>query len=245
MKECVARIRQSYIYWLWKQLHAVSQSLTGKWLQIKLTIVKLSVLSVTSAGHSALLTSIILPIPSGVTPYKCHTGSSHLCPAAASNTHVCSSYGHSPLPIEWHYFEKVLEFTFSLSMVNTVVQQLPCRYFLNTKMLQGQCFEKSVSDIFIRLTVLSLCKDSAFWTCVLVSAHLHQLASGSHCPCFGSILGFVRAPLGSTFGSVFLNMERACSISSQLQAAVCLSRPLWCLSDWCSKKTHIVLKKIH
>lgn len=165
MKECVARISQRCAYWLRKQLHDVSRSLTCKWLQIKLTVVKSSVLSVTTAGHSALLTSIILLIPSGVTPYKCQAGSSHLCPAVASNTHVWSSLGHSPLPIKWHDFEKVLEFSLPVSMVNTVVQQLPYSYFFNTKTLQGKCSEESASDIFIRLTVLSLCKDPAFWSC--------------------------------------------------------------------------------
>lgn len=121
--------------------------------------------SITSAEHSALLTSIILPIPSGVTPYKCQAGSSHLCPAVASNTHMWSSLGHSPLPVEWCDFEKVLEFTLPVSMVNTVVQQLPYSYFFNTKALQGKCFEQSTSHIFIRLTVLGLCKDPAFWSC--------------------------------------------------------------------------------
>lgn len=106
-------------------LEAAPCCFPGKWLQIKLTIVKSSMLSVTTAGHSALLTSIILPIPSGVTPYKCHAGRSHLYLAVTSNTHVWSSLGHSPLPIKWHYFEKVLEFTVSMSMVNTVVQELP------------------------------------------------------------------------------------------------------------------------
>lgn len=201
-------------------------------------------LSVTTAGHSALLTSIILPIPSGVTPHKCLTGSSHLCPAATSNSHVCSSLGHSPLPIKWHYLEKVLEFTFPMSMVIQWFSSCPVVISSTQK-----CFRENVlKRVYLTFSsglLSSACAKTQLSEVVLsVSAPLHQLASGSHCSCFRNILRFFRAPLGSAFGSVFLNMERACSISSQLQAAVCLSTPLWCLSDWCSKKTQIVLKKI-
>lgn len=179
MKECVARISQSYVHWLWKQLHAVSQSLTGKWLQIKLTIMKSSVLSVTTAGLSALLTSIILPIPSGV--HKCHVGSSHLAPAVASNTHVWSSLGHSPLPIKWHYFRKVSEFTLPVSMVNTVVQQLLCSYFFGEEKRFRENVLKRVYLTFSSGLLSSACAGTQLSGVVLsVSAHLHQqlLASG-------------------------------------------------------------------
>lgn len=79
-----------------------------------------------------------------------------------------------------------------------------------------------------------------------VLAHLCQqlMTSGSHYPYLGNILEFVRALLGSTFGSAFLEMGRACPIASQLQAGVCLSRPLCCRPAWSAQRTHIIIKKI-
>lgn len=133
------RSELNMVYWLWKQLHAVSWSLTGEWLRSKHLMVKSSMLSVTTAGQPALLTPIILPVPSNITLYKCHAGSSHLYPAIAWNTHAWSSLDHSPLPIKWHHFRKVLGFTLPMSMVNAVIQQLPYYYFFHTrKTLQGK-----------------------------------------------------------------------------------------------------------
>lgn len=79
-----------------------------------------------------------------------------------------------------------------------------------------------------------------------VSVQLYQqlLTSGSHYSCLGSILAFVRPLLGSTFGSVHLEMGRACPIVSQLQAGVCLSGPLFCLPALSAQRNHIVIRKI-
>lgn len=236
------------VYWHWKQHHAVSWSLTDDWLQIKHAVVKSSMLSVTTAGHPALLTPIILLIPSSITPYKCHAGSSHRYSAIAWNTHAWSSLGRSPLPIKWHYFRKVLCFTLPTSMVNTVIQQLPHYYFFSTKKKK---IRENVSKI-VNLTFSSgilfpaSAKIQLSEVALSVSVQLYQqlLTSGSHYPCLGSILAFVRPLWGSTFGSVRLEMGRACPIVSQLQARVCLSGPLFCLPALSAQRNHIVIRKI-
>lgn len=172
----------SMVYWLWKQLHADSWSLTGKWVQIEHIVVKSSMLSVTPAGHLALLTHIILPIRSSITPYKCHAGGSHPYPAMASNTHAWCSLSHSPLPIKQHYFSEVLGLAVPTSIVNRVIQQLPYYYFFSRKTLQGKCLKTRKSDFFIRLTVTSLCKDPAFWSCAFSVSQPLSAASGQGLP---------------------------------------------------------------
>lgn len=172
----------SMLYWLWKQLHADSWSPIGKWVQIKHVMVKSSMLSVTPAGHLALLTPIFLPIPSSVTPYKYPSGGSHPYPTKAWNTHSWFSLSHSPLPIKQHYFSEVLGLAVPKSVVNRVIQQLPYYYFFSRKTLQEKCLENRKSDFFIRLTVPSLCKDPAFWSCVFSVSPPPSAASGQRLP---------------------------------------------------------------
>ena len=95
---------------------------------------------VESSNKVSPVTRVIWPVPSNMTPYRCHACGHQLCPAVAWNIHVCSGLGCSPLPIKWHYFRKVFNFTLSLSGVNTInlyfaILQLPYCYFFSIKTL--------------------------------------------------------------------------------------------------------------